>query len=83
MVRLAPSEHYRFTQACPGSMDLTFGGAESSVAASISIWVAVHALLVPCHSTPLPMPLFVRCADSKSMWTMYYDVKQAVWYLLC
>ena len=37
MVRLAPSEHYRFTQACPGSMDLTFGGAESSVAASVSI----------------------------------------------
>ena len=29
MVRLAPSEHYRFIQACPGSMDLTFGGAES------------------------------------------------------
>ena len=37
MVRLAPSEHYRFTQACPGSMDLTFGGAESSVAASVSM----------------------------------------------
>jgi 2-dehydro-3-deoxygluconokinase len=37
MVRLAPSENYRFTQVCPGSMDLTFGGAESSVAASISM----------------------------------------------
>ena len=33
MVRLAPTEHYRFTQACPGSMDLTFGGEEISVAA--------------------------------------------------
>ena len=37
MVRLAPSENYRFAQVCPGSMDLTFGGAESSVAASVSM----------------------------------------------
>ena len=37
MVRLAPSEHYRFAQSCPGSIDLTFGGAESSVAASVSM----------------------------------------------
>lgn len=38
MVRLAPSEHYRFVQACPGNLDITFGGAESSVAASVSIY---------------------------------------------
>ena len=33
MVRLAPSQNYRFEQVCPGKMDVTFGGAESSVAA--------------------------------------------------
>jgi 2-dehydro-3-deoxygluconokinase len=38
MVRLAPRENYRFTQVCPGQMDLTFGGAESSVAASIALF---------------------------------------------
>lgn len=38
MLRLAPRENYRFTQVCPGEMDLTFGGAESSVAASIALF---------------------------------------------
>lgn len=37
MVRLAPSENYRFVQACPGNLDITFGGAESSVAASVKM----------------------------------------------
>lgn len=37
MVRLTPRENYRFEQVCPGSIDLTFGGAESSVAASVSM----------------------------------------------
>jgi 2-dehydro-3-deoxygluconokinase len=38
MVRLAPSGNYRFEQVCPGGMDLTFGGAESSVAASVAMF---------------------------------------------
>jgi 2-dehydro-3-deoxygluconokinase len=38
MVRLAPRENYRFQQVCPGAMDLTFGGAESSVAASVAMF---------------------------------------------
>ena len=37
MLRIAPREHYRFEQVAPGTMDLTFGGAESSVAASVSM----------------------------------------------
>ena len=37
MVRLAPRENLRFEQVCPGTIDLTFGGAESSVAASVSM----------------------------------------------
>lgn len=37
MVRLAPTQNYRFEQVCPGEMDVTFGGAESSVAASVSM----------------------------------------------
>lgn len=37
MVRLAPRENLRFEQVSPGTIDLTFGGAESSVAASVSM----------------------------------------------
>jgi 2-dehydro-3-deoxygluconokinase len=36
MIRLCPQENLRISQVCPGSMDLTFGGAESTVAASIA-----------------------------------------------
>ncbi|MDP0497326.1 MAG: sugar kinase [Verrucomicrobiota bacterium JB024] len=37
MGRLAPDQFYRFSQACPGKLDLTFAGAEANVAASISL----------------------------------------------
>jgi 2-dehydro-3-deoxygluconokinase len=37
MVRISPRENYRFEQVFPGEMDVTFGGAESSVAASVSM----------------------------------------------
>lgn len=37
MGRLAPEQFYRFSQACPGKLDLTFAGAEANVAASISM----------------------------------------------
>ena len=36
MIRLSPQENLRISQVCPGSMDLTFGGAESTVAASVA-----------------------------------------------
>ena len=35
--RLAPEQFYRFAQACPGKLDMTFAGAEANVAASISM----------------------------------------------
>lgn len=37
MGRFAPSGFLRFRQALPGSLDLTFGGAEANVAASLAI----------------------------------------------
>ncbi|PHR99514.1 MAG: carbohydrate kinase [Blastopirellula sp.] len=37
MGRLAPEQFYRFSQSCPGKLDLTFAGAEANVAASISM----------------------------------------------
>ncbi|MDQ8193311.1 sugar kinase [Coraliomargarita sp. SDUM461004] len=37
MGRLAPEQFYRFAQACPGKLDLTFAGAEANVAASIAM----------------------------------------------
>ncbi len=37
MGRLAPEQTYRFCQACPGKIDLTFGGAEANVTASVAI----------------------------------------------
>ncbi len=37
MGRLAPEQFYRFSQACPGKLDLTFAGAEANVAASVSM----------------------------------------------
>ena len=40
MGRLAPSGFLRFRQALPGSLDMTFGGAEANVAASLSIFGA-------------------------------------------
>ncbi|MDD5200940.1 MAG: sugar kinase [Terrimicrobiaceae bacterium] len=36
MGRFAPAGHLRFRQALPGPLDLTFGGAEANVAASIA-----------------------------------------------
>jgi 2-dehydro-3-deoxygluconokinase len=36
MCRFCPPDHLRFEQVSPGSWDLTFGGAESSVAASVA-----------------------------------------------
>ena len=37
MGRLCPPDHLRFRQAMPGSVDLTFAGAEANVAASLSM----------------------------------------------
>ncbi len=37
MGRLAPEEFYRFAQACPGRMDITFAGAEANVAVSLAL----------------------------------------------
>jgi len=36
MARLAPEGHLRFRQALPGKLEVTFGGAESNVAASLT-----------------------------------------------
>ena len=40
MGRFAPSGFLRFRQALPGPMDLTFGGAEANVAASLALFGA-------------------------------------------
>ena len=40
MGRFAPPGFLRFRQALPGSLDLTFGGAEANVAASLAIFGA-------------------------------------------
>jgi 2-dehydro-3-deoxygluconokinase len=37
MGRLAPDQFYRFSQSCPGKLDLTFAGAEANVAASVAM----------------------------------------------
>ena len=37
MARLAPEGYLRFRQALPGKMEITFGGAESNVAASLAL----------------------------------------------
>lgn len=37
MGRLSTDEHFRFGQACPGHLSLTFAGAEANVAVSISL----------------------------------------------
>ena len=38
MCRLCPPDHLRFEQVSPGPWQMTFGGAESSVAASVSLF---------------------------------------------
>lgn len=40
MGRLCPSAHLRFLQAMPGTLEMTFGGAEANVAASLAIFGA-------------------------------------------
>jgi 2-dehydro-3-deoxygluconokinase len=37
MMRIAPEEFLRFRQALPGKMDVTFGGGEANVAASLAM----------------------------------------------
>ena len=37
MMRLAPPNHLRFRQAMPGSLDVTFAGAEANVCASLAL----------------------------------------------
>jgi 2-dehydro-3-deoxygluconokinase len=37
MGRLAPDQFNRFSQSCPGKLDLTFAGAEANVAASVAM----------------------------------------------
>ena len=52
MGRLAPEQFYRFSQACPGKLDLTFAGAEANVAASISMLGGKSAFItaLPKHA---------------------------------
>lgn len=52
MVRLAPPENYRLEQVAPGQMDLTFGGAESTVAASVAMLggAARYVTALPKHA---------------------------------
>jgi len=52
MVRLAPPENYRLEQVAPGQMDLTFGGAESTVAASVAMLggAACYVTALPKHA---------------------------------
>jgi 2-dehydro-3-deoxygluconokinase len=40
MGRLCPPGHLRFVQAMPGSLDITFAGAEANVAASLALFGA-------------------------------------------
>ncbi len=37
-MRLAPEQFYRLAQVSPGKLDISFGGAESSVAASVALF---------------------------------------------
>jgi len=52
MGRLAPEEFYRFSQACPGKLDLTFAGAEANVAVSVSLLGGRSAFVsaLPTHA---------------------------------
>ena len=52
MVRLAPPENYRLEQVAPGQIDLTFGGAESTVAASVAMLggAARYVTALPKHA---------------------------------
>lgn len=60
MGRFAPAGFLRFRQAVPGSLDLTFGGAEANVAASLALFGASarfvtalpqHAIADACAGT--------------------------------
>lgn len=52
MGRLAPDQNLRLLQVCPGSLDITFGGAESNVAGSISLLGgnAAYVTALPKHA---------------------------------
>ena len=52
MIRVAPEGFARFTQALPGKMEVTFGGAEANVAASLAILgdSVRHLTALPQHA---------------------------------
>ncbi len=53
MGRFAPEGNLRFSQVMPGKMDLTFGGAESNVAGSISLLGGCAAFVTALPQNPL------------------------------
>ena len=52
MGRLAPDQFYRFSQSCPGKLDLSFAGAEANVAVSIALLGGTSAFVtaLPKHA---------------------------------
>lgn len=70
MGRFAPPGFFRFRQALPGSLDLTFGGAESNVAASLALFGASarfvtalpqHAIADACVGTLAGLGVDTSC----------------------
>lgn len=60
MGRLTPESHLRFLQVMPGTLELTFGGAEANVAVSLCM-LGVNARFV----TALPNnPIGIACTNS-------------------
>ncbi len=70
MGRFAAPGFKRLAQAMPGSLDITFAGAEATVAAAISYWGGEAAFASPhCRRTPSRMPASRICAR----WTWIRD----------
>jgi 2-dehydro-3-deoxygluconokinase len=53
MARLAPPGFLRLRQALPGSLDVTFGGAEANVAVSLAMFGAKAAVVTALPDNPL------------------------------
>ena len=53
MMRMAPPGHLRMTQTLPGSLDVTFAGAEANVAASLAILGAEVSFVTSLPENPL------------------------------
>jgi 2-dehydro-3-deoxygluconokinase len=84
MARLAPSGNLRFLQSMPGTLDVTFAGAEANVAASLSMLGAGAAFVsaLPCNPIGQACINLLKGLDVDTSYVLQTDVGRMGIYFL-